>query len=164
MRQSRVPVRASCTAVILMICGIAGASPAQAGGADVQQQLFNALGRGDVDGALALFTDDAVIDTESGVCAETACVGKAAIRRDLARYVADKSRRLTIINSYAAGMFVVTRFEARSVTVRQAGVARIILLGMHEMRGDKIAAVRCCLPDLTDPQTNRFISWENSQR
>ena len=163
MRQSQRPVRASVTTVILLFCGIAGVCPAQAGGADVQQQLFNALGRGDVDGALALFTDDAVIDTESGVCAESACVGKAAIRRDLARYVADKSRRMTTIDTYAAGTFVVTRFEARSATVRRAGVARIILWGTHQMRGDKIAAVRCCLPDLTDLQTNRFMLWENAQ-
>jgi ketosteroid isomerase-like protein len=32
----------------------------------VQQQLFEALARGGVAGALALFTDDAVIDAPSG--------------------------------------------------------------------------------------------------
>jgi len=46
----------------------------------VQEQLFDSLARGDIGDALALFTDDAVIDSESGLCWKTPCVGKAAIQ------------------------------------------------------------------------------------
>jgi ketosteroid isomerase-like protein len=86
----------------------------------VQQQLFDALNRGDVRDALALFTDDAVIDAESGLCWKTPCVGKAAIQKDLERLVSDKSRRITPLNTYVSGNVLVTRLEARSAAINQA--------------------------------------------
>jgi hypothetical protein len=135
--------------------GIAWADPAA-----VQQQLSDALARGDVPAAVALFTDDAVIDTESGLCASVPCVGKEAIRKDFERYVADKSRRVTPLGTFVAGDVVVTHFEARSAQIEKAGVHRIILWGIREMKGDKIATSRCCLPDRTDSQTARFIEWD----
>jgi hypothetical protein len=92
----------------------------------VQRQLIDSLSRGDVHAALALFTDDAVIDSESGLCAEAPCVGKDAIRHDLERYVADKSRHVTPLSTYSSGDVLVTRFEARSDTIKSAGVDRII--------------------------------------
>lgn len=147
-------------AAALLLSGVAAASAAEADPADVQQQLYTALARGDVDGAVALFTDDAVIDTESGLCARAPCVGKAAIHKDFERYVTDKSRRTTVLNSYVSGNVLVTRFEARSATIQKAGVERIILWGIREMRGDRIASSRCCLPDRTDAQTAQFMTWD----
>jgi hypothetical protein len=111
----------------------------------VQQQLLDALARGDVQAAVALFTNDAVIDTESGLCARAPCVGKVAIQKDFERYVADKSRRVTTLGTYVSGNVLVTRFEARSALIEKAGVDRIILWGIREMKGDKIASSRCCL-------------------
>ncbi|MGA7379819.1 MAG: hypothetical protein WBX03_03120 [Terriglobales bacterium] len=111
-------------------------------------------------GALALFTDDAVIDAESGFCAKAPCVGKAAVEKDLERIVADKTRRVATLNTYVSGNILVTRFEARSDVIQKAGVDRIILWSIREMRGDKIATTRCCLPERTDSQTARFIAWE----
>jgi ketosteroid isomerase-like protein len=147
--------------VALLILGIAAAAPALPDDpVAVQQQLLDALARGDVAGALALFTDDAVIDSESGFCASGPCVGKAAIQKDLERYVTDKSRRVTTLNTYVTGDVLLTRFEARSATIQGAGVERIILWGIREMRGDKIASSRCCLPERTDAQTARFIEWD----
>jgi hypothetical protein len=146
--------------VALLILGPAAGTLAQADPVAVQQQLLDALARGDVTGALALFTDDAVIDAQSGFCASAPCVGKAAIQKDLERYVADKSRRVTPLNTYVSGNVLLTRFEARSATIQKAGVERIILWGIREMRGDKIASTRCCLPDRTDPQTARFLEWD----
>jgi hypothetical protein len=113
-----------------------------------------------VPAALSLFTDDAVIDAESGLCARAPCVGKAAIQKDLERYVADKTRRVTPLNTYVSGDVMVTRFEARSATIQKAGVERIILWGIRQMRGDKIASYRCCMPERTDPQTARFLDWD----
>jgi hypothetical protein len=147
-------------AVALILTAGTGGAAAWADPAAVQQQLSDALARGDVPAAVALFTDDAVIDTESGLCASVPCVGKDAIRKDFERYVLDKSRRVTSLGTFVAGNVVVTHFEARSSTIEKAGVDRIILWGIREMKGDKIAASRCCLPDRTDSQTARFLEWD----
>src|ERR1700687_2581180 len=96
----------------LCLLTVAAGAPAQGGPEDVPQQLLSALSRGDVTAALALFTDDAVIDSQSGRCTDAPCVGKAAIRKDLERLVLDRSRRVTPLNTYVAGNVVVTRFEA----------------------------------------------------
>jgi len=147
-------------AVLIVAAGWTGIAHADA--VAVQQQLFAALDRGDVTAALALFTDDAVIDAESGLCAKEPCVGKAAIQKDLERFVADKSRRVTVLNTYGSGNVLVTRFEARSATIQKAGVERIVLWGIREMRGDKIASYRCCMPERTDSQTAHFLEWDYS--
>ena len=147
-------------AALLILAASAGGAIAQADPVAVQEQLLDALARGDVQGALALFTEDAVIDSESGLCARAPCVGKATIQKDFERYVADKSRRITPLNTYVSGNVLVTRFEARSATIQKAGADRIILSGIRELRGDKIASSRCCLPDRTDPQTARFLVWD----
>jgi hypothetical protein len=147
-------------ALLIFTAGWAGIAHADA--AAVQQQLFAALDGGDVPAALALFTDDAVIDAESGLCAKAPCVGKTAIQKDLERFVADKSRRVNVLNTYGSGNVLVTRFEARSATIQKAGVERIILWGIREMRGDKIASYRCCMPERTDPQTAHFLEWDYS--
>jgi hypothetical protein len=147
-------------AVLLIAAAGAGGAIARADPVAVQQQLLDALARGDVQAAVALFADDAVIDTESGLCARAPCVGKVAIQKDFERYVADKSRRVTTLGTYVSGNVLVTRFEARSALIEKAGVHRIILWGIREMKGDKIASSRCCLPDRTDSQTARFLEWD----
>jgi len=150
-------VRLVSTALVLTA---AAGSAVRADPLAVQQQLQDALARGDVSGAVALFTDDAVIDSESGQCASAPCTGKVAIQKDLERYVTDKSRHVTTLNFYVSGEVLVTRFEARSAMTQKAGVDRIILWGIREMRGDKIASSRCCMPERTDAQTARFVNWE----
>lgn len=146
--------------VALVALGVAGGAVAQSGRDDVQQQIQSALSHGDISAALALFTDDAVIDAQSGLCADNPCVGKDAIRKDLERLAADKTRRITVLNTYAAGNMLVTRFEARSATIEKAGFERIVLWSIREMRDGKIASIRCCLPERTDSQTARFVQWE----
>jgi hypothetical protein len=78
----------------------------------------------------------------------------------LERLATDKTRRVTLLNTYAAGNVLVTRFEARSATIQNAGLDRIVLWSIREMRDGKIAALRCCLPERTDSQTARFVEWE----
>jgi hypothetical protein len=149
-----------CLVALLIVGTAAAASAAPEDPVAVQQQLLDDLAQGNVGGALGLFTDDAVIDSESGFCASAPCVGKTAIQKDLERYVADKSRRVTTLNTYVTGNVLLTRFEARSDTIQKAGVERIILWGIREMHGDKIASSRCCLPERTDAQTARFLAWD----
>jgi hypothetical protein len=146
----------------LLIIVVAAATAAHADPVDVQHQFLDSLDRGDVAGAMTLFTDDAVIDSESGNCAAAPCVGKAAIQNDLERIVKDRSRHVTVLNTYVSGDVVVTRFEAHSAKIQKSGSDRIILWGIREIRGDKIASSRCCLPDRTDPQTAKFLVWENA--
>jgi hypothetical protein len=149
-----------CLVALLILGTAAAAAAAPEGAVAVQQQLLDDLAQGNVGGALGLFTEDAVIDSESGFCASAPCVGKTAIQKDLERYVADKSRRVATLNNYVTGNVLLTRFEARSDTIQKAGVERIILWGIREMHGDKIASSRCCLPERTDPQTARFLAWD----
>ena len=146
--------------MVLLALFVAGHAVAQGGPEEVQQRLLSALSRGDVDAALALFTDDAVIDSQSGACTDKPCVGKAAIRKDLERLATDKTRRVTPLNTYTDGNVLVTRFEARSAIIQGAGFDRIVLWGIREMRDGKIAALRCCLPERTDAQTAHFVEWE----
>lgn len=149
-----------CFAALLSFAAVSGASLAQADPVAVQQQLIDALARADVTAAVALFTDDAVIDAESGFCAKAPCAGKASIQKDFERYVADKSRHVTTLNTYVSGNVLVTRFEARSAAISKVGVERVILWSIRELRGEKIASTRCCLPERTDAQTARFLEWE----
>jgi ketosteroid isomerase-like protein len=146
--------------IALLVLSVTAGAIAQGGTEDVQQQIVSALARGDVAAALALFTDDAVIDSQSGACTDKPCVGKEAIRKDLERLATDKTRRVTLLNTYTAGKVLVTRFEARSATIQNAGLDRIVLWSIREMRDGKIAALRCCLPERTDSQTARFVEWE----
>jgi hypothetical protein len=148
-----------CLAALVFVSAASGAF-AQGDPVAVQQRLLDALARGDVGSAVALFTEDAVIDAESGLCSAAPCVGKAAIQKDLERFVTDKTRRVTPINNYVSGNVLVTRFEARSATIQKAGVDRVILWGIREMRADRIATSRCCLPERTDSQTARFLEWD----
>jgi len=157
MQRSSVVSRSIAVLVILLA---AQTAVAQGDAAGVQQLLLDALSRGDVPTALSLFTENAVVDVESGLCVGAPCVGKAAIKSDLERIAADKSRHVTPLNTYVAGPLLITRFEASSATIRSAGVDRIILWGIREMEGTKIASIRCCLPERTDPQTARFIDWD----
>ncbi|HXQ30881.1 MAG TPA: nuclear transport factor 2 family protein [Steroidobacteraceae bacterium] len=158
LKSSGVAIVRSFAAVLMLAAS--AAALAQADPVAVQKQLLDALARGDVMAAVALFTDDAVIDAQSGHCAAAPCVGKAAIQKDLERYVVDKTRRVTVLNTYVSGNVLLTRFEARSAHTQKAGVDRIILWGVREMRGDKIASSRCCLPERTDAQTARFLDWD----
>ena len=143
-----------------LMLAVASVALAQGDPVAVQQQLFDALARGDVAAAMTLFTDDAVIDSEIGLCARAPCVGKAAIQKDLERFAADKSRHITVLGTYVSGDVLVTRFEARSAVIQKAGVDRVILWGIRQMRGDKIASYRCCMPERTDSQTLRFLEWD----
>ena len=158
MKKSPAPYRF----YIALVVALGATSVAAADPVAVQQQLLDALARADVPAAVSLFTDDAVIDAQSGLCALEPCVGRLAIQKDLERYVRDKSRRTTVLNTYVSGNVLLTRFEARSATVRKAGVERIVLWGIREFRGDRIASSRCCLPDRTDAQTKRFLEWDFS--
>lgn len=74
------------------------------------QRDLAAESRGDVAAALALYSDDAVVQN-GGLC-WTPCVGKAAIQKELERRVAAKNR-FTIIGKYVSGNVAVIQTELR---------------------------------------------------
>ena len=84
-------------ATILLVVAATGA-PAQVDPKDLLQKQFETLARGDVAGALALYTDDAVVDG-AGLCAAAPCVGKAAIQKEFEHQIANKVRA-TGLNYY----------------------------------------------------------------
>jgi hypothetical protein len=117
---------------------------------------------GDVVGALALDTEEAVIDGTVGRCAAAPCVGKTAIQQDLESRVAIQVRA-TGRKDYVSGNVVTTRFEVRNDNTLKAGVDRIIGWDIFEMTGDKIASTRGPLWERTDPQMARFVEWQRAK-
>jgi len=109
-----------------------------------------------VDGALALLSDDAVVSGR-GLCANP-CTGKAAIRPEILRAAASGTRS-TIVNLGMSPGKVDTRQESRSAAIRAAGVERIINVVAFELKDDKISAIRVTM-DRTDPQTAAFLDFQ----
>jgi hypothetical protein len=151
-----VTVLASALTLAAVSVALAQSDPVALG-----KQHVEAIARGDVAGALALYADDAVIDG-GGLCTVAPCIGKAAIQKELERRVANK-QQATILKTYVSGNVVTGRFEVRNDRVKQAGVERIIAWTITEVKGDKIAYTRGGILDRSDPQTARYEEWQRSQ-
>jgi hypothetical protein len=134
-------------------------APAQVDPASLAQQELAAESRGDVAAALALYSDDAIVQY-GGLC-WTPCVGKAAIQKELERRVAAKNR-WTIIGKYVSGNVAVVQTELQIGYIEKSGVDRVVVWNIYEVKGDKIAVVTL-VGQRTDPQTARFIEWFRSQ-
>src|SRR5260370_14038282 len=144
----------------ILALAVSTPAPAKDNPASLAQRHAAAIARGDVAAALAMYTDDAVLRA-GPLCTTTACVGKAAIQKELERRVADKVRA-TITAKYASGNIAAVRAEIRSDTIQKAGVGRIITWSIYEAKGDKLVAVTRA-PQATHPQTARFFESQKSQ-
>jgi hypothetical protein len=134
-------------------------APAQVDPAALAQQELEAESRGDASAALALYSDDAIVQY-GGLC-WTPCVGKASIQKELERRVAAKNR-WTIIGKYVSGNVAVVQTELQIGYIEKSGVDRVIVWNIYEVKGDKISVVTL-VGQRTDPQTARFIEWFQSQ-
>ena len=134
-------------------------APAEVDPASLAEQDMAAESRGDVTAALALYSDDAIVQY-GGLC-WTPCVGKAAIQKELERRVAAKNR-WTIIGKYVSGNVAVVQTELQIGYIEKSDVDRVIVWCIYEVKGDKIAVVTL-VGQRTDPQTARFIEWVQSQ-
>jgi hypothetical protein len=132
---------------------------AEADPASLAEQDMAAESRGDVTAALALYSDDAIVQY-GGLC-WTPCVGKAAIQKELERRVEAKNR-WKIIGKYVSGNVAVVQTELQIGYIEQSGVDRVVVWSIYEVKGDKIA-VATLVGQRTDPQTARFIQWIQSQ-
>ena len=146
-------------AASLLALAMSTPAPAQVDPASLAEQDLAAESRGDVAAALALYSDNAIVQY-GGLC-WSPCVGKAAIRKELERRVAAKNQ-FKIIGKYVSGNVAVVQTELRIGYIEKSSVDRIIVWNIYEVTGDKIA-VATLVGQRTDPQTARFIEWFRSQ-
>jgi hypothetical protein len=146
-------------AASLFALAISTPAPAQVDPASLAEQDLAAESRGDVAAALALYSDNAIVQY-GGLC-WSPCVGKAAIRKELERRVAAKNQ-FKIIGKYVSGNVAVVQTELRIGYIEKSGVDRVLVWNIYEVTGDKIA-VATLVSQRTDPQTARFIEWFRSQ-
>jgi ketosteroid isomerase-like protein len=144
----------------MLVLAVSTPAPAKDNPASLAQRDAAALARGDVAAALALYSDDAVMQA-GPLCNATPCVGKAAIQKNLEARMAVKAHA-TIIGKYASGNVAAVQAEIRSDNTRKAGVDRFIAWTIYEAKGDKIAAATGVL-QRTDPQTAKYLEWLRSQ-
>jgi hypothetical protein len=128
--------------------------------ASLAEQDLAAESRGDVTAALALYSDEAIIQN-GGLC-WTPCVGKAAIQKELERRVAAKNK-FKVVGKYVSGNVAVLKTELQIGFIEKSGVDRVVVWNIYEVTGDKIA-VATLVGQRTDPQTARFIEWQRSQQ
>ena len=148
-------------ATLLLVVAATGVR-AQVDPKDLLQKQFETLARGDVAGALALYTDDAVVDG-AGLCAAAPCVGKAAIQKELEHRIANKVRA-TGLNYYVSGTVVTARYAVQSNSTQQAGVDRIIGWKIVELKAGKIGSTRGPVWERTDAQTARYLEWQRTRQ
>lgn len=129
---------------------------AQVDPAGLYQQYVDAFNRGDVDGAVESFADDAVIGGMPG-CLPVDCVGKDAIRNMVEFYVADHIR-ITIASSEVSGNTATGSVEIEEDVLRAGGIERFLGLTSVEVTGGKIREYRLTA-DLTDPQTAAAFAY-----
>ena len=70
-----------------------------------------------------------------------------------------RERKSTITASYPSGNVVTIRVEHTSKRMRKAGMERIIIWDIYEIKGDKIVSYRS-LHERSDPQTD---GWRKSR-
>jgi hypothetical protein len=142
----------------ILALAVSTPAPAKDDPASLAQRELGAESGGDAAAALALYSDDAIVQN-GGLC-WTPCVGKAAIQKELERRVAAKNR-WTIIGKYVSGNVAVVKTELRIGFIAESGVDRVIVWCIYEVKGDKIAVVTL-VGQRTDPQTARLIEWFQS--
>jgi len=132
-------------------------STPEAGAPDLMQQLDDAINRGDVAGAMALFADDAV--SEGGPqCFLAPCAGKAAIQGDIEYYILLGNVSFSACTTEVSGNTANARCEVRSNGTRAEGIDRFISSRIVEVQGGKISAFRWGALDISDQQTATYWS------
>ena len=124
--------------------------------AAVFAEFVDAVNDGDVDAALALFTEDATW-TRGGRCPPGSCAGLAAVRTELEKDVED-NHQIAIVDVQTTGSTLTARTELRTDGTREEeGIDRVIQTVTLEFDGGKISAIKV-VPDFTDPQTAEIRS------
>ena len=161
---NRSSVCATVLAVTLVVAGSSRVTAEDYGQATVNpatlaEQDLAAESRGDIAAAVALYSDDAIVQY-GGLC-WTPCVGKAAVQKEIERRV-DAKNKFKIIGKYVSGNVAVVQTELQIGYIESSGVDRVVVWNIYEVKGDKIA-VATLIGQRTDPQTAQFIKWITAQ-
>lgn len=155
-------------ATVLVLTGLMGTGPlagtqvlAQpADDTSIHRRWLEAIGRGDVDTALAFFTDDVVFDDAAACSFPFMCVGPVEVRPHLEALARARTQMSQItVRRFATrwSAWTTAWFEVRSDTTRAAGVDRIQQATTVALRGEKIVSVSWRL-NQGDVQTERFLA------
>jgi len=138
---------------LFIACG-KGANPVE-----VQQKFFATVDKGDVAGALAYVSDDAVFEVLG--CPQGGCKGKNAVKSATEGVVAQHPRH-TVKSSKASGNTATSRVEVEIDLAKAAGAQRIVLTTTVEIKDGKLVLLRA-QPDASDPQTAKFVEYLQRQ-
>jgi hypothetical protein len=125
--------------------------------ATVVRRFIEVRNRFDVEGTLALVSDDFRLVAGPNCTPATPCVGVAAQRAELANYIRDHAQVTIVGTPQVSGTTVRIRTEGRADPFRAAGVERLINNGTVEVRDGKVASY-IDVPDMSDAQTARFFA------
>ena len=121
------------------------------------RKFVDSINKGDVAGALALFTDDASLSGVRPNCVPSACVGRAAIQNQLQTEVNAIHLQLQLIGSVnVVNGNVVAQVAHRNDPIRQQGLSRVVVTETVTFSGNSISKF-VVEPQTTDPQTAAFL-------
>ncbi len=141
-------------ALLSMVGAPQPAAAQQAGRAAVVSGMLDAWSRGDVDGALSAFADDAVFIAArvTGPCAaQTPCNDLAGVRAQI-EFAIGLHICQTLRSVQVSGSIVTGQFETRTDPDRANGVERLKRSFIAQIPNDKITFF-AVLNDVSDPQT-----------
>jgi hypothetical protein len=125
--------------------------------ATVVRRFIEVRNRFDVEGTLALVTDDFRLVAGPNCTPATPCIGVVAQRVELANYIRDHAQVTIVGNPEVSGTTVRIPTEGRADPFRAAGVERLIDNGTVEVRDGKLASY-IDVPDTSDAQTAQFFA------
>lgn len=125
--------------------------------AAVIQRFFDARNRYDIEGTLALVTDDFRLVGGPNCTPASPCIGVAAQRAELRFYIADHAQVIIVGTPQVSGTTVRLRAEGRADVFRAAGAERVIVNTTVEVRDGKLASYIGVF-DASDAQTAQFLA------
>lgn len=123
--------------------------------ARIYRQAIEAINRGDVNGALALMTEDVQLQGTPG-CLAAPCRGKTAVRQDLEQDAAAHLQIQSLGSILVSGNTVKANTAHRADLLRGTGISRIIINETATFQGDKISRL-VFEPESTDPQSAALV-------
>lgn len=153
--------RAALTLLLLLALSMAGGHGSPVASAQpldrigVVSQFFGGLEAGDLNAAVATFSEDAVFVGGRSCTPPNQCYGRDGIAAGLAG-ITDNHLKFALLQPQLAGSVVFGQYELRDDTTRAAGVERIVRSFLAEVPEDRMTAF-ISQNDLTDPQTAQYL-------
>jgi hypothetical protein len=154
------------TAILAVGALLVSAVGASAQGADplaVVQRFYDLRNAGNVAGSMALVADDVRLVGGPACTVAKPCIGRDAVQRDMVQNFLPLHAHLTIVGApQVSGDQVKARAAVTSDRTRAAGVDRQVVNLTVVVRDGKIES-GLSQPDPSDPQTAKFLAFEQAQ-